>query len=101
MTFPGQGALHTCLNLARQAVSGAHTLAGAYTKPCTKSKNILTYSTEWRGKKPLTNSMLFMYRLKNAAFEEPVCSNSVEVTEQIGILRCEFERIRKTEITVR
>lgn len=51
MTFPGQGAVDTCLNLARWAVSGAHTLFGAYIKPCIKSKNILTYSTEWKGKK--------------------------------------------------
>lgn len=51
MTFPEQGAPDTCLNLARKAASGAHTLIGVYTKPCIKNKNILTYSTEWRGKK--------------------------------------------------
>lgn len=47
-----QGGLDTWLKLARQEVSGAHTLVGVYTKPCINSKNILIYSIEWRGKKP-------------------------------------------------
>lgn len=42
-------ALDTCLNLARQALCGAHTLVGIYTKPGTKIKTILIYSTEWGG----------------------------------------------------
>lgn len=52
--------------------------------------------------KTKTNQLHVIYVwIKNAAFEEPVCSNSVEVTEQSGILQCQFQIIRKIETTVR
>lgn len=35
--------------------------------------------------------MLFVYRLKKCSLGETVCSNSVEVTEQIGILDVSFK----------
>lgn len=44
--------------------------------------------------------MLFAYR-QNAVFQEPMCSNSVEVTKYHGTLQCQLQTSRKIEMTVR